>query len=269
MSQGDLQRSAQMFDLAIAADQGYGPAFAGLAMVHATLFEWFGSRGEDLIKAERASQKALELGPALSEAHTSRGFALSLARRHDDAALEFEHAIRLNPNSFDAHYYFARMTFARGQIQRSAELFQKASEARQEDFQSSLLLAQSLRMLGRTEESGTACQEGIRRAEHALELNPLDARALSLGGSELRHLGQTERGLEWLNRALELCPDDVSTLFNCASNHAGLGHRDEALNLLDRAMGRGWGRRDWLEQDSDYDLLRDDPRFQKLLAGLK
>jgi adenylate cyclase len=39
--------------------------------------------------------------------------------------------------------------------------------------------------------------------------------------------------------------------------------------LLERALGRGWGKRDWIQHDSDYDSLRDDPRFERLLAKLK
>jgi hypothetical protein len=33
--------------------------------------------------------------------------------------------------------------------------------------------------------------------------------------------------------------------------------------------GRGRGKRDWVEHDPDYDILRDDPRFKNLLARLK
>jgi hypothetical protein len=45
--------------------------------------------------------------------------------------------------------------------------------------------------------------------------------------------------------------------------------KEEALAFLERAFSRGWGKRDWIEQDHDYDLLRDDPRFQRLLEKLK
>ena len=185
MTQPDLEKSAEMFERAIELDAGYGPAFAGLAMVHATLYEWFGAKEDDLARAERASQRALELAPDLAEAHVARGCALSLSGRYDEAAREFEDAIRLNPNLFDAYYYFARTSFARGEIARSAELFRKAAEVRQEDFQSPMLLAQSLRMLGREEEAREIEREGIRRAEHILVLNPLDGRALSLGSGAL------------------------------------------------------------------------------------
>jgi hypothetical protein len=47
-----------------------------------------------------------------------------------------------------------------------------------------------------------------------------------------------------------------------------LGLKEEALDLLERVFGRGWGKRDWVERDPDYDPLRADPRFQRLLAKL-
>jgi adenylate cyclase len=269
LTQPDLQKSGEMFERAIELDAGYGPAFAGLATVHATMYEWFGAREEDLVQAERASQKALQLAPGLVDAHVSRGFTLSLYRRYDEAVNEFEEAIRINPNFFDAYYYFARSSFARGDIERSAELFRMAAKIRHEDFQSPMLLSQSLRMLGRTEEASEAVKEGIYRAENALALNPLDGRALSLGSGALFHDGQKARALEWSQRSLELYPDDVGSLVNAACLRAKGGQKEEALELLERVFARGWGKRDWVEHDPDYDILRDDPRFKNLIARLK
>jgi tetratricopeptide (TPR) repeat protein len=257
-----------MFDRAIELDAKYSPAFAGLAMVHATLYEWFGAQADDLAAAERASRRALDLSSDLAEAHVARGCALALSRRYEEAAKEFEDAIHLNPNLFDAYYYFARATFAIGNIERSAELFGKAAAARHEDFQSPMLQAQALRMLGRQEETRRAEQEGINRAERALKLNPHDVRALSLGAGTLFH-SQPERAMEWSRRALELNPDDMGSLVNAACLHAKMKHKEEAINLLERVFARGWGKRDWVEHDPDYDILRDDPRFQKMLEKLK
>ena len=108
MTRPDLEKSGESFQRAIDLDTNYGPAFAGLAMVHATLYEWFGARDENLATAEQASVRALELAPSLAEAHVARGCALALSRRYGEAAGEFEAAIRLNPNLFDAYYHFAR-----------------------------------------------------------------------------------------------------------------------------------------------------------------
>jgi len=269
LTRPDLATSARMFERAIALDPSYSPAFAGLAMVHATLYEWFGAQADDLAAAERASRKALELTSDLAEAHVARGCALALSRHYNEAFKEFEDAIRLNPNVFDAYYYFARASFAIGNIERSAELFGKAAQTRHEDFQSPMLQAQALRMLGRQEETRGAEREGIDRAERALKLNPSDVRALSLGAGTLFHSGQPERALEWSRRALELNPHDMGSLVNAACLHAKLKHKEEAINLLERVFARGWGKRDWVEHDPDYDILRDDPRFQRMLEKLK
>ena len=265
----DLTSAAELFQRAIALDPGYGPAYAGLATAHSTLYEWFGANDADLAAAERASQRALELGPDLAEAHVARGCALSLMRRYEDASKEFETSTRLNPNLFDPYYYYARTRFARGDVEGSARLFEKAADVRQEDFQSAFLLAQSLKMLERHDEASTWRREGIRRAEHVLALNPLDGRAMSLGALYLLEEGHAERAVEWSERSLELYPDDMSSLGNGACLQAKLGHADRAIELLERVSARGWGQRDWLERDPDYDNLRDDPRFQRLLTTFK
>ncbi len=265
----DLISAADLFRRAIELDPGYGPAYAGLATSHATLYEWFGANDADLAGAERASERALELAPDLAEAHVARGCALSLMRRYEDASREFEEAIRLNPNLFDAYYYYARTRFARGDVTGSAVLFRKAADVRHEDFQSPFLLAQSLKMLGQDDEASAWRREGIRRAEHVLALNPLDGRAMSLGALYLLDEGHAERAVQWSERALELYPDDMSALGNGACLQAKLGHTDRAIGLLERVSALGWGQRDWLERDPDYENLRGDPRFQRLLRTFK
>src|SRR5204862_1290885 len=135
------------------------------------------------------------------------------------------------------------------------------AEVRQEDFQSAMLRAQSLRQLGRIEESRVATREGIRRAERILMLNPTDARALSLGSGALFEDGQVARAFEWCQRSLEFHPDDMTSLTNAACLYAKAGQKEESLTFLERVLARGWGKRDWIEHDSDYDILRDDPRF--------
>jgi TolB-like protein/tetratricopeptide (TPR) repeat protein len=269
MTAPDLKKGAEMFECAINLDVDYGPAWGCLSAVYALQYEWFGAKEEDLARAEQASRRALELAPRHAEPHAARGFVLSLLDRCEEARREFEEAIALNPNFFEAYYYYGRTAFAHGNIELSAELFRKAAEARPEDFQSAMLLAQSLRMLGRMLESEDARREGIRRAEHCLLLNPHDGRALSLGSGALFHDGQVERALEWRQRSLELYPDDMSTLVNAACLSAKMGQKDEALQFLERVFARGWGKRGWVEHDPDYDILRDDPRFQQLLAKLK
>ena len=267
-SRASLEAAKDMFQRAISSDPTYSPAYAGLADVHSWSYEWMGARAEDYEAADVASRKALELAPSLAEAHSSRGFVLSLQRHYDEAAVEFEEAIRLNPSSYDAYYLYGRSCFSAGRIERSAELFRRAGDIRPEDYQSLVLASQSLSVLGRHDEARRLTLEGIRRAERRLELDPSDIRALSLGANALFEAGERDRALAWSARSLELDPTDPSALVNGACLHASAGLKDEALDLLERALAQGWGKRDWVEHDPDYDSLRGDPRFEALVARL-
>jgi hypothetical protein len=50
--------------------------------------------------------------------------------------------------------------------------------------------------------------------------------------------------------------------------YAVAGSSEEALDHLGKAIQNGWGHREWLENDSDFDSIRDEPRFQALLRRL-
>ncbi len=269
MRQPDLEQSRRMFEGAIELDADYAPAWAGLATVHALLYEWWGSRDEDLHRTDRASQIAMELAPDLADAHVARGFALSLHRRYDEARVHFELAARINPHLFDAYYYYGRAAFARGEIAHSVELFRKAADARHEDFQAPTLQSQSLTMLGRHDEARSATLEAIARAERIVALNPLDGRALSVGSLMLWEAGERERAFDWSRRAVELYPDDLSSLINSACLKLRSGQHEAALDILEDLFGRGWGKRDWVAHDPDYDCVRDHPRFKAAVEKLK
>jgi adenylate cyclase len=264
-----IEMAGQMYERAIELAPDYAPAHAGLADAHSWLYEWWGGDSADLNVADEASRRALELALGLSDAHSSRGFVLAIRRLYDDAEREFREALHLNPSSFDAHYHYARASFAAGRIEQSVDLFRRAADIRLEDYQSPILLAQSLSMVGREEESREAYREGIRRAERQLELNPGEVRALSLAATAVVGDGQTERALRFSERAIELAPDDQAVLINAACVRARMGMRKQALDLLERCFTRGWGKRDWIEHDPDYESLREDPRFQALFEKLR
>jgi adenylate cyclase len=269
MQQPYMDEARALYQRAIALDAEYAPAWAGLATLHTLLYEWWGSSEEDFNEADRASRVAMELAPDLADAHLARGYTLSNQRRYQEARAHFEAAARINPNLFDAYYYYGRAAFAAGDIEKSIELWQRAGAVRREDFESPLLQAQSLRKLGRMDESREVNREAVRRAERLLEVNPQNGRVLSFGGGAVFEDGQVERAIEWTTRAEQLYPDDMSVIINAACLFAKCGRKERAMDLLERVFNKGWGKKDWVENDPDYDSLRAEPRFIAMMARLK
>ncbi|NND52121.1 MAG: hypothetical protein HKN54_06930 [Flavobacteriaceae bacterium] len=68
--------------------------------------------------------------------------------------------------------------------------------------------------------------------------------------------------------ALELYPKDQGVIFNGACLFARDGNKEKALSLLETAIEKGFGSKEWIEQDKDYDSLRDEPRFKALINKL-
>jgi DNA-binding SARP family transcriptional activator len=269
MMKHGLHASRDMFVRAIELDADCARAWAGLATVHACLVEWFDGGRVSLACAEQTSRRALAIAPQLAEAHVARGLARSLSRRYDEAVGEFEAALRIDPDLFDAYYYYGRTAFASGHMTRAAEMFGLAAQLRPQDFQSAILLGTTLSAVGRDGAAHDATRTGVRRAEQALVLDPRDGRALSLGAGALFDDGQTDRALEWSRQALELYPDDTSALVNVACLYARTNQVGAALDLLERVFARGCGKRDWVQNDPDYTSLRNEPRFQRLLENIR
>ncbi len=263
-----MQFARRMFERAIEVDPGYAIAYAGVADCCSFLYMYWDGSKANLEGADSASRKALELDPELAEAHASRGFAVSLSRQYDEARREFETAIRLNPKLYEAHYFYARACFQEGKLEEAVRHYQEASRVRPEDYQALLLMQAPLKGLGRKAEAEEVLRRGLGVARAHLELNPDDARALYLGAGALAQLGERDRALEWTRRAYAIDSEDPGVLYNVACSYAIMGQTDEAMTCLEKAVQNGFGHREWFENDSDLDSLREDPRFQALLKRL-
>lgn len=269
MMQDRLEQSLQMFDRAVQLRPDYAPAWAGLATVQAYMNEWFDPGQSKLERAELASRRALEASPKLSEAHAAHALVRAQLKDHQGAARDFESAIRLNPYLFEPYYFFARTSFAAGNLPRAAEMFGLAAQVRPEDFQSPLLQGLALQAIGQEEAAYDAYRVGVHRAELALALHPDNGRALSLAAGALLELGDGDTALDWTRRALELYPDDASVVVNGACVFAKAKEPGKAMDQLERVFALGVGKRDWVMHDPDYRILWPEPRFQSWLSRLK
>lgn len=255
----------QMFARAIVIDSGYARAYAGVADCCSFLYMYWDSSEDNLNEADAASRKALELEPDLAEAHASRGLALTMSKNFVGARTEFETAIALNPKLYEPYYFYARTSFQQGDLAKAAQLYEMASRVNPDDYQAPSLLAPIYRSLGRDVEADATRRRALQLAEKHVELHPDDARALYLGAGILCQLGEKARGLEWAQRALTMDPEETSILYNVGCVYALAGESEQAIDCLERATDRGNWYKAWAQQDSDWNSLRNHPRFLSLL----
>jgi len=258
----------QMFSQALEVDPGYGRAWAWLAYSYG--FEYMYLNGTDVNRDEalRTSEKALKMAPDVAESHIAAGIAHCMTGKCQNAEARFKKAIELDPKKFEAWYFYGRTKVREGQPEQALKLFQQAARIRPEDYQSVLLQAQLHVSLGDTKHALEASRKGVERARAVLEFNPDDNRALNLGSLALLRLGDNKEAAQWMKTSVQKKPHDPIVLYNSACFCAMLGKPRKALDSLEKCILKvGSINRDWLENDSDLDSIRDHPRFANIIAA--
>jgi TolB-like protein/Flp pilus assembly protein TadD len=267
-SKESYENARMMFARALLIDSSYARAYAGAADCCSFLYMYFESTKENLREAEAASLKAVEIDPESAAAHASRGLALSLSNKYDDSAREFERAIDLDPKLFEGHYFYARSLFAQGELKEAAPRFAKAAEVNPEDYQAPILLALVYGGLEQEEDFQRASRKAVEIVEHHLEVQPDDHRALEMGGALQARVGNVEKARAWIGRATTIDPNNPSTWYNAACAYAMMGEVDEAIDALENSLNSGLADVRWIENDPDFEPLRENERFKALLERI-
>jgi adenylate cyclase len=268
MARRDYEHAIRMFEQAIALDSKYALAYAGLADAYSHMYRYVEATPDNVEKANRASEQAVVLDRDSAEAHASRGMALFISERYDEAEQEFETAIARNPNLFEAWYYYGLAASSQGRVERAAELYTKASEVNPADFQVPMFLAMAYATLGRKQDEMRVRLGALGTLERHLKLNPHDTRAIYFAAQNLYRIGERDKAVAMAEQAMQQGMNEPVVLYNVACFYTGLGETARAIDLLEQAVELGWGDRAWMENDSDLEVLHADPRFQALLARI-
>ena len=268
-TKSNLLLARRMFTKAVELDPRYARACAGIADCDSMLHSWHNADVSiDGILA--MSAKALAFDPELAEAHASRGFALQCGGRREEAIAEFAHALVLDPNLHEANYFYARLSFERGDFEKAAKLFERAAQIRSDDYRSPVLLSAIYRSLGRDADRKRSARLGLERAERELNLHPENSGPAQLGALALAHLGERDRAKDWAARTLAIDPDDLIALYNIACVYSQLGELDLAIDLLEKVLPYQLPKQFlWFKNDSDLEPIRSHPRFQELLETIE
>src|SRR5262249_38916388 len=112
-----LAKAAEYFDQAIAQDPRYALAYVGLADATQLRINYdVVTPAEVLPRAKAAALRALELDPALAEAHTSMGKIYEYNYEWLAALQKFRTALALKPGYPTAHLWYGNLLICLGKL---------------------------------------------------------------------------------------------------------------------------------------------------------
>jgi TolB-like protein len=276
--------SIPLFEAAIAKDQSFAPAYAGLAAAHATRSgEYRFDLSGEVLQMRTAAEKAIQLDPLLAEAHDALGMAYARDGRWQESEKSFRKAIEIDPRSSDSHGRFAM--FLLWPLGRLEEALKQLRLAEQSDPLSAtvhtglfnVLLAQG-RYTEAEKECGklpptagrSECQGRVKldegKFDQAIEVFTASLDEGLSAGSQVRGFlgfayGRTGRRQD--AEKLEAATPSVNPI-NHALIFAGLGDKDRTFEALDRAAAGGPFRIGRALSWPELSLLRGDPRLKSL-----
>ncbi|MEJ0026841.1 MAG: adenylate/guanylate cyclase domain-containing protein [Rhizomicrobium sp.] len=266
---GDVRRDETVIRLCTRAteiDPSYARAWALLAMAQNSLRYQFARDGDG---GQASVERALALDANLAEAHAVLALLLHESGRHDEALAELATALRMDPDSHEVNRAAAYSHFRRRRIVDAIAHFEKSAAILEADFSSSAMLITCYTATGDAKGQRRAAEMTLARVEKVIALDRNNGAAIGLGVSALMVLGEAERAKEWMARGLLIDPDNMNMRYNFACDMAAqMGDKDRALELLGPVLATM--SIDFLNHakaDPDFDSLRDDPRFQAMIAA--
>jgi TolB-like protein/tRNA A-37 threonylcarbamoyl transferase component Bud32 len=286
-----LRRALEFFQKAEALDPTFALAYSGEADAY-SLLQGPLTAEVAFPRAKAAAQRALQLDPALGEAHASLAFvAFSYERDFKQAEQKFQQALQLNPGYATAHHWYGIYLSAMGRFRESEAEFVRAKsldplattirvsfgdmlymsrrydEAIAElrpvhDLDPSaqtvyLFLARVYRQKGLISEAVAEAEQG-RRFGPLLNLDAELARLAALSGRREEVL----KTLTVLESAPRFSPLEIATVY------AALGDVDHEFEFLNRAERQRTPALLWAKVDPELDSARTDQRFSALLRTL-
>ena len=295
-----LEKAIDEFQKAVALDPAFALAYAGLADAFVALSNPLPAAEavDSFKKAETYAQKALELGEDSAEVHTTMG---RIKRIHywdwAGAEKDFRRAIQLNPNQAEAHRFLAQTLSLLGRHDEAIVEINQAIEIN--PISPAITMAQFSILESRGEyDQALKRAEDFSRLEKA---NPLAKRAvatfsfhlgnharvidigehlsaederhrfafLSLLSASYQKTNQSGKADEALRQLEQLAQSDTKALYSLAMNYAELGRKDDAIWALQKCFDQREERIVWLNVEPRLAGVRDEARVQDILRKMR
>jgi len=246
--------------------------------------------------------KALQLDPELPAAHLAKARVLwrpSSGFQHEKALAELRHALAVNPNFGDGHFFLGAFFFHVGLIEESLQQLNRADELDPGNLMVKFEIAVNALYHGRYNNAYTMMEayptlmvrpvvewrmasalfyagrtnEARARIEEAKAKYKDDGGILtSMQALFLAAAGDKTRAKEKINEAIKIGQGFGHfhhTTHVIASAYALMDEPDLAMKWLNYTAENGYPNLTWFERDPNLDKLRKNPRFIEFLEKLR
>lgn len=296
----DLRKSIELFERALRLDENYALAWSGLADSYVLLqFYTQGQESDVFPKAKQAAQKALSLDKDLAEPHAALAMYKQLYEWDwEGAETEFKRAIAANPNYATAHQWYGEFLSSMGRYDESIAELEKAVKLDPLSLSTNTALAQPYLASKRYAEAIEKLQPALELDDQNFSLALLNL-GLAYDGLEMHkeaiaHYqknikndpggdlysrtslinslvkdGQRNKADELLSELIELVDKTPVSNYVLARAFAPLGHSQKALEHIEKAAEHRDSLLITVRTDRNFDNVRNEPRFQKILSDMK
>lgn len=294
-----IQKAQSFAQRAVSLDPNFADAYALLAFLYNLEGMNFRENArKNLQLATEAAQRALQLNPRSVEALVSLGAIYGEQGRNSEAISTLRQAVALAPN---VEYAWASLGYAyhyAGLLDSAEKAFRQSRDLNPTLPRANWMHGRMLLYLGRP-------QEAEQEVRQALASNPDQFKLLAFLGEFLYYQGKLKEAEPPLLRSVQLggkSGDDIPLWFAAflyasqgkrekidprlfayrpqqvidgdlaywaGGMYALLGEKQQAISWLRRAVELGNLNYPWFEHDKNYDNLRSDPQYQKIMGEVR
>jgi serine/threonine-protein kinase len=261
---GGSTSAVEMLRRAVELDPGFALAHTGLSEAlwrsYATTLE-----EDQLVAAEAAARRALDLDPALPAAIVARARILRSTGRQESSIEELRRVLARHPKPAEAYHELAESYEQVGQITQAEDAWRMALSLDENDWKSWSGLGRLLVQLGELDDAAAALEEARRLAPERVTGPSIELATFALQSGDMEeairrfealpqpirearvasNLGfayyfserpdRLERAVDYFEHAVRLRPAGAGYHRNLADTYADLGRDDEARAEYRRA----------------------------------
>ena len=209
----------------------------------------------------KSVERALALNPAHLRALVHYSWQLGEAGRFDEAMELAQKAIALDPLSGEVRTTAGQAYYLNQDFASTISEYEKILELAPDDPSFNFYMAWAREQMGDYEQA-------IALHQRAIELSDSSPLYVSALGYSYGLAGRENDAQDILDQLIELEAESLAEPFHVAMVNIGLGNNEQAIDWLEKAFETRSSHMLYIKQGAQFDSLRDDPRFIRLIERM-